>query len=106
MISRRTPDRGDVYWIDPNPTSGREMRGRHRFVVITLQVINTLGLVMAVPVTSGGEFSRETGMTIPSIGYDTQGVAVCNQMRTFDVEARVKTGTARFVEKLDSGGKK
>ena len=32
MIRRRTAERGDVYWIDPNPTSGREMRGRHRFV--------------------------------------------------------------------------
>ena len=102
MISRRTTDRGDVYWIDPNPTSGREMRGRHRFVVITPQVVNTLGVVMTVPVTGGGQFSRETGMTVPIIGHDTQGVAVCNQVRTFDVEARVKAGTARFVERLDT----
>jgi len=101
MISRRTPERGDVYWIDPNPTSGREMRDRHRFVVITPQVINALGVVMTVPVTSGGKYSRETGMTVPIIGHDTQGVAVCNQVRTFDIEARSKAGTARFVEKLD-----
>ena len=28
---RRVPQRGDVYWIDPNPVAGREMRDRHRF---------------------------------------------------------------------------
>ncbi|HDQ40034.1 MAG TPA: hypothetical protein ENN39_03265, partial [Desulfonatronum sp.] len=80
MIRRRTPQRGDVYWIDPNPTSGREMRDRHRFVVITPGEINVLGLVMTVPVTSGGMFARQTGLTVPIIGHDTQGVAVCNQV--------------------------
>ncbi len=89
MISHKTPKRGDVYWIDPRPSSGREMRGTHRFVVITPQVVNALGVAMTVPVTGGGSFARKTGMTVPIIGYDTQGVAVCNQVRTFDVEARV-----------------
>ena len=35
MARRRVPGQGDVYWIDPNPVVGREMRDRHRFVVIT-----------------------------------------------------------------------
>jgi mRNA interferase ChpB len=78
------------------------MRDRHRFVVITPQIVNALGMVMTVPITGGGKFSRDTGMTVPIIGHDTQGVAVCNQVRTFDVEARMKAGTARFVEGLDT----
>jgi len=93
--------RGDVYWVDPNPVAGREMKNRHRFVVITPQEINALGVAMLVPVTSGGAFARETGLTVPITGHDTSGVAVCNQVRSFDLQPREKAGTARYVETLD-----
>ena len=102
MIRRRIPQRGDVYWIDPNPVAGREMKDRHRFVVITPQEINALGVAMTVPITTGGQFARDTGLTVPITGHDTSGVAVCNQVRTFDIEAREKNGSARYIETLDA----
>jgi mRNA interferase ChpB len=102
MMAHRVARPGDVYWIDPNPVAGREMQGRHRFVVITPKEINALGLAMTVPVTGGGQFARTTGLTVPIQGHDTQGVAVCNQVRTFDLDAREKAGTARHVETLDA----
>ncbi len=102
MTSRRMIQRGDVYWIDPNPTSGREMRDKHRFVVITPREMNALGIAMTVPITSGGQFSRNMGLTVPIIGYYTTGVAVCNQVRSFDIEARIKANFARYIEKLDT----
>ncbi len=102
MIRRRVPQRGDVFWVDPNPVSGHEMKDRHRFVVITLGEINALGVAMTVPITSGGAFARESGLTVPILGHDTHGVAVCNQVRTFDLDARVKEGSARFIETLDA----
>jgi mRNA interferase ChpB len=77
------------------------MKDRHRFVVITLGEINALGVAMTVPITSGGAFARASGLTVPILGHDTHGVAVCNQVRTFDLEAREKAGSARFVEALD-----
>lgn len=101
MSKHHVPERGDIYWIDPNPVSGREMKNRHRFVIITPKVINKLGIAMAVPITSGGEHVRKTGLTVPIIGHDTTGVAVCNQIRSFDIEAREKSGSARFVETID-----
>lgn len=101
MVRSGVPRRGDIYWIDPNPVAGREMKDRHRFVVITPAQINALGVCMAVPVTTGGVFSRNVGLTVAITGHDTTGVAVCNQVRSFDIEARVRAGTARFVEKLD-----
>ena len=101
MTRRRIAQRGDVYWIDPNPIAGRELKDRHRFVVITPQAINALGVAMTVPVTSGGVFARDTGLTVPITGHDTTGVAVCNQVRSFDLEARERAGTARYVESLD-----
>lgn len=102
MSRSRIPQRGDVYWIDPNPIAGREMRDRHRFVVITPKEINALGIALTVPVTSGGAGARASGLTVPIAGHDTTGVAVCNQVRAFDIEARVRTGNARYIETLDA----
>ncbi|MGB5108420.1 MAG: type II toxin-antitoxin system PemK/MazF family toxin [Formosimonas sp.] len=101
MIRRKVPHRGDVYWIDPNPVAGREMKNRHRYVVITPKEINVLGVSMTVPVTTGGAAARNFGLTVNISGYDTSGVAVCNQVRTFDIEDRERSGTARFIETLD-----
>lgn len=101
MVRSNVPRRGDVYWIDPNPVSGREMEDRHRFVVITPNEINALGVCMTVPITTGGAFARNIGLAVPITGHETSGVAVCNQVRSFDIEARIRAGSARFVEKLD-----
>lgn len=101
MSKRKIPDRGDVYWIDPNPVSGHEIKNNHRFVILTRKEINALGISITVPITSGGQFARANGLTVPILGHDTTGVALCNQVRSFDIDARVKAGTAQFVEKLD-----
>lgn len=101
MSQRRAIQRGDIYWINPNPIFGREMKDRHRFVVITPKKINALGIAMTVPITSGGKFARSMGITVPIMGHDTTGIAVCNQVRSFDIEARVKDGSAKYIEQLD-----
>lgn len=98
----RARQRGDVYWIDPNPVAGREMRDRHRFVVVTPSEINKMGISMTVPVTSGGAFARLKGLTVPLMRSDTTGLAVCNQARSFDIQARVLAGSARYVGTLDA----
>lgn len=102
MVRSSVPQRGDVYWIDPNPVAGREMKDRHRFVVITPRQINALGVCMTVPVTTGGVFIRNVGLAVPITGHETNGVAVCNQVRSFDIEARVRAGSARYIESLDN----
>lgn len=103
MVRSNIPRRGDVYWIDPNPVSGREMKDRHRFVVITPRQINALGVSMTAPITTGGAFARETGLAVPVTGHDTTGVAVCNHVRSFDIADRVRAGAARYIETLDDG---
>ena len=75
---------------------------RHRFVVITPRQINVLGVCMTVPVTSAGAHARDMGLAVPITGHDTTGVAVCNQVRSFDIEAQVRAGNARFIESIDS----
>lgn len=100
MVRSNVPKRGDVYWIDPNPVAGREMKDRHRFVVITPVEINALGVSMTVPITTGGSFARDVGLAVAITGYETNGVAVCNQVRSFDIAARVQQKTARYIETL------
>jgi mRNA interferase ChpB len=101
MVRSDVPRRGDVYWIDPNPVAGREMKDRHRFVVITPRQINALGVSMSVPITTGGAFVRGAGLAVVVMGHETTGVAVCNQVRSFDIAARARAGSARYVETLD-----
>ncbi|MET3854149.1 type II toxin-antitoxin system PemK/MazF family toxin [Rhizobium sp. OAE497] len=101
MVRSNVPKRGDVYWIDPNPVAGREMKNRHRFVVITPREINALGVSMTVPITSGGAFTRDVGLAVAISGHDTTGVAVCNQVRSFDITARIQQKTAQYIETLD-----
>ncbi len=102
MKRSKIAKQGDIYWIDPNPIVGREIKNRHRFVIISPTEINAFGIVMAVPITSGGAFARSNGLTVPITGHDTTGVAVCHQVRSFDLEARERAGTAHFIEVLDS----
>jgi mRNA interferase ChpB len=101
MVRSNVPKRGDIYWIDPNPVAGREMMNRHRFVVITPKEINALGVSMTVPISSGGAFTRNVGLAVAISGHDTTGVAVCNQVRSFDIPARVLQKTAQYIETLD-----
>jgi mRNA interferase ChpB len=101
MVRNNVPRRGDVFWLDPNPVAGREMKDRHRFVIITPREINALGICMTVPITTGGLHARNVGLAVSVTGHETTGVAVCNQVRSFDIEARVRAGTARYVETLD-----
>lgn len=58
---------------------------------------------MTVPVTTGGMAGRMTGLTVTISGHDTTGIAVCNQVRSFDLETRVRAGSAGWIETLDPG---
>ena len=101
MTGHKHPQAGDVYWIDPNPTSGKEMRDKHRFVIITPQAINAFGISMAVTITQGGEFAKAKGLTVPISGKTTKGLAICNQIRSFDLTTRMQLKKASYVETLD-----
>lgn len=100
-MKRGVPEARDVFEMDASPTKGRELAARHRFIVVTPFEINRLGVATAVPVTTVGKVSREFGLGVPIMGHDTTGVAVCNQVRSFDIQARVKDGSARYVEQID-----
>lgn len=74
-----------------NPTAGREQQGDFRpALVITPAAYNATGLAVIAPITQGGDFARYAGfaVTLSGAGTQTQGVILCNQIRSVDLEAR------------------
>jgi mRNA interferase ChpB len=88
--------------VNLNPTSGREQQGEFRpALILTPAVYNASGLAIIVPITQGGDFARYTGFAVPlsGSGTETQGVVLCNLIRTVDLEAR----GAKRVESVPEG---
>ena len=98
MVRRIRIDRGDIVSIRLNPTAGQELQGERRpCLVLTTAAYNAGGLAMVAPITQGGNSSRFAGFTVPMMvtGTETQGVVLCNQVRTIDLAARGATRIER-----------
>ena len=77
--------------LNLNPTAGREQQGDFRpALILTPAAFNASGLAVLAPITQGGDFARHAGFAVPlsGSGTETQGVVLCNQIRTVDLEAR------------------
>jgi mRNA interferase ChpB len=90
--------RGDIWLVNLNPTAGREQQGLRPVLVVSDAAFNRLGLTVVCPITQGGQQSRFAGfaVTLMGSGTETQGVVMCNQPRTIDMQAR----QARFIERV------
>ncbi|WP_223448215.1 type II toxin-antitoxin system ChpB family toxin [Pseudomonas sp. BF-R-19] len=90
-MKRTKFNRGDIVRLNLNPTAGREQQGDFRpALIISPAAFNVSGLVLIAPITQGGDFARYAGFAVPlsGSGTETQGVVLCNQIRTVDLEAR------------------
>lgn len=90
-MKRAKYGRGDIVRLNLNPTAGREQQGDFRpALVLTPTAYNVTGLAVIAPITQGGDFARHAGFAVPlsGAGIDTQGVILCNQIRSVDLEAR------------------
>lgn len=92
----RAPKRGDIWFVDLNPTLGSEQQGDRPVLVISQEAFNRSGLSVVCPITQGGNQARFAGfaVTLMSTGTQTQGVVMSNQVRTLDMQSR----KGRFVE--------
>jgi mRNA-degrading endonuclease toxin of MazEF toxin-antitoxin module len=84
-------ERGDIYLVSLDPTSGHEQRGFRPVLVVTRRAFNVLtGAPVILPITRGGQFARVRGFAVnlDSAGLRTRGVVRCDQPRTLDLEAR------------------
>jgi mRNA interferase ChpB len=90
-VKRAKYGRAEIVRLNLNPTAGREQQGDFRpALILTPAAYNATGLAVIAPITQGGDFARYAGfaVTLSGAGTETQGVILCNQIRSVDLEAR------------------
>jgi mRNA interferase MazF len=84
---RYVPDRGDLVWLQFDPTSGHEQRGRRPALVVSPQAYNgRVGLALVCPVTTqvkGYPFE----VALPG-SSKVSGVILADQPESLDWNAR------------------
>ena len=90
----KTPDRGDIVWIDFSPTKGREQSGLRPAVAISKAEYNSFtGLLLACPMTSKrkGYFFE-----IAVDGPKARSFVLADQIRSFYIKSRVEKTTGKI----------
>lgn len=91
--------RGDIYFASLDPTLGHEQQGARPLLIVSSDDFNRLTkLPVTLPITTGGQFARQSGYAVSLLGsgLQTTGVVRCDQPRVVDLLAR----KPRFVEQL------
>ena len=84
-------ERGDIYLVSLDPTSGHEQQGTRPVLVVSPSSFNQLTRTPVVlPITSGGNFARTAGfaVSLEGAGTKTTGVVRCDQPRALDLVSR------------------
>ncbi|HOK13918.1 MAG TPA: endoribonuclease MazF [Candidatus Kapabacteria bacterium] len=88
------PERGDIVWLDFNPQSGHEQKGRRPAIVISPKIYNSkTGLALFCPITNqikGYPFE----VVLPN-NFPVNGVIISDQIRSLDWKSR----NAEFIAK-------
>lgn len=94
-MSRRIPDRGDVFWLEFQPQSGHEQQGRRPALILSPASYNgKVGLAVLCPVTTqvkGYPFE----VLLPA-GLPARGAILSDQVKSLDWRSR----KARFLCRL------
>src|SRR5947209_11228325 len=87
--SRDIVRRGEIWWVNFDPTQGAELRKRRPAVVITADGLNRARrTVVVVPLSSGPQPHPPIVIATPSAGR--RSVAVCDQLRAVDKRRLVR----------------
>jgi len=84
-------ERGDIYLVSLDPTSGHEQQGTRPVLVVSPTAFNRLTRTPVVlPITSSGNFARTAGFAVSLMGSGTQttGIVRCDQPRALDIGSR------------------
>jgi mRNA interferase MazF len=84
-----TPEQGDVYWADPDPTRGSEQAKSRPFVIVSVDQLNRapLQLSLAAPLTRT-DFANPLHLAIPPPegGLRQRSFAMPEQIRAISHE--------------------
>lgn len=93
MVAKKyIPDRGDIVWLDLDPTKGHEQKGVRPALVVSPKIYNAkTGLALVCPVTAQSKnYSFEVSLHFCA----TVGVVLADHIRSVDWQGR----RARYVE--------
>jgi mRNA-degrading endonuclease toxin of MazEF toxin-antitoxin module len=83
--------RGEIWWVDLEPTKGHEQQGQRHVLILSPDEFNQkTRLPVVVPITIGGNFARNIGfaVTLQGAGTKTAGIIRCDQPRALDLSVR------------------
>jgi mRNA interferase MazF len=86
---------GDIVWLNFDPQAGHEQRGRRPALVVSNRIFNDFSkMAIVCPITTR---DKNHPFHIRLSGQlKTQGVILCDQVRTLDIKAR----NFEFIERL------
>jgi len=96
MVNRYVTERGDIVWLDFDPQTGKEQKGRRPALVLSHEIYNKkVGLCLFCPVTSkvkGYPFE----VVIPDHNQ-VRGVILSDQVRSLDWTVR----NVEYIDRVD-----
>lgn len=89
-------NRGDVYWVDLNPTVGSEIKKLRPCVVVSADPINRARrTVIVVPLSTSAKIAPPITISVSCL--DKNVAAVCDQLRSVD-KKRLKNLAATLAQ--------
>ncbi|MFP3043540.1 type II toxin-antitoxin system PemK/MazF family toxin [Treponema primitia] len=86
---------GDIIWLDFDPQTGHEQKGRRPALVVSNQSFNNFSsLIIVCPITNTDK-NHPFHIKLDK-GTKTTGVILCDQVRTLDPNAR----NAEYIEEV------
>ena len=83
--------RGEIWWINLDPTQGSEIKKTRPCVILTHDALNKARrTVVVVPLSTGAKPRPPIVVAMPSAGKESS--AVCDQIRAVDKQRLIKTG--------------
>jgi mRNA interferase MazF len=109
--ARRRPERGEIWWVNLDPTIGSEQAGKRPIVVISSNSFHRIQkqIVVAVPMTrSGRPFRFHLRADPDETGLPQPGWIMCDQVRSISAQrmldpfpaGRVSLATMARIEAL------
>jgi mRNA interferase MazF len=97
MVKKKySPERGDIVWLNFNPQSGLEQKGKRPAVVISPKEYNEkVGLGLFCPITSK---SKNYPFEVKITNVKIDGVVLSDQIKSLDW----KTRDIEFITKITS----
>jgi mRNA interferase MazF len=108
LVTKRSlyvPERGDIVYLNFDPTKGHEQRGHRPAFIISPRIYNQKSLLaLFMPITSHAKgYPFEVALPV---GLKTQGVILSDQVKSLDWKARsvsyIETGSAALISEVQA----